>query len=151
MFQGSKEKRLFLPGQLLVTWHSAPSKTTEMFSTLVLTVRPLCVPDVPSGEVTNQLHRLTSVIAFPLKQWNSHSPCASPLDQWSSCSAVLIFLQRKQWGPGHSSKACKPCKPVHSAPNKEGWQGRVDPFPRTKETNKITSSFSNSSQNNMSA
>ena len=68
MFQGGKEKRLFLPGQLLVTWHSTPSKTTEIFSTLALTARPLCIPDVPSGEITNRLHRLTSVIAFQLKE-----------------------------------------------------------------------------------
>lgn len=77
MFQGGKEKRLFLPGQLLVPWHS---KTTEMFSTLALTVTALCVPDIPSGEITNQLHRLTSVIALPLKQRNARSPRASPLD-----------------------------------------------------------------------
>lgn len=38
-----------------------------MFWILALTVRALCVPDVPSGEITNQLHRLLSVTAFLLK------------------------------------------------------------------------------------
>lgn len=67
MFQGGKEKRVFLPGQLLAAWHSTPSKTTEMFSTLALTVRALFVPDVPRGEINNRLHRLTNATAFLLK------------------------------------------------------------------------------------
>lgn len=43
LFQGRKAKRLFLPGQLLVTWHSAPSEPTEMFLALALIARALCV------------------------------------------------------------------------------------------------------------
>lgn len=41
---GHQAKRLFLPGQLLVTWHSAPSEPTEMFLVLALNARALCVP-----------------------------------------------------------------------------------------------------------
>lgn len=46
-------------------------------------------------------------------------------------SHSLIFPQRIQRGPAPGSGACEP---VHSAPDKEGWQGHADPSPRTKET-----------------
>lgn len=77
------------------------------------------------------------------------SPASSPFRPSSEARALhgaaellcdLIGLRRKQRGPG---RCLNSCKPGHPAPDKE--------VPRTKETNKITSSFSNSSQNNMSA